>query len=236
MKQILILLTLIFSICANAQIGQKNFIDQNYIEVNGNSEIKVTPDKIFLKIVINEKEHKGKTVNEVEKAMADQLTGIGVDLQKQLVIRDFMSNLKSTWILKSEIQSIKQYELLVYDAQTVALVFKELNELNIPNISINRLENSEIEKHKKEAKVKAIQQAKENAEALAQTIGQEIGRALLITEEEFIGDVYGNQVRKESAIKLRGYSSGGWNWPDSPDIEFEKINIEYRIKVFFELK
>ena len=124
MKQKLLFLTLLLSLTAFGQTGQKNFIDQNYIEVKGTSEIEVSPDKIFINIIINEKEHKGKTVNDVEKLMVEKLTAMGIDIQKQLSIRDFVSNLKNNWILKSEIQSIKQYELLVNDAKQLAKFLK----------------------------------------------------------------------------------------------------------------
>lgn len=236
MKQTLLFLTLLFSLTAFSQTGQKNFIDQNYIEVNGTSEIEVFPDKIFLNIIINEKEHKGKKVNEVEKLMIERLISLGIDIQKQLVIKDFISNLKNDWILKNEIQSIKQYELLVYDAEIVGKVFKELNNLEISTISVSRLENSEIEKHKKEAKSKAIRQAKENAETLAQAVGQEVGRALLISEEDYSQSISGQLEGKVAGVRIRGKSSSEWNWIDAPEIEFEKITIDYQIKVLFELQ
>jgi uncharacterized protein YggE len=236
MKQILLFLTLLLSLTAFGQTGQKNFIDQNYIEVKGTSEIEVSPDRIFINILINEKEHKGKPVNDVEKLMVEKLTAMGMDIQKQLSIRDFVSNLKNNWILKSEIQSIKQYELLVSDAETVGKVFKELNNLGISSISIDRLESSEIDKHKREAKSKAIKQAKENAETLAQAVGQEIGRALLISEEDYLQNIAGNLQGRVAGVKIRGASSSSWNWEAAPEIEFEKIKIEYQIKVLFELK
>ncbi|MCH7397561.1 hypothetical protein MM236_06155 [Belliella sp. DSM 107340] len=76
MKQTLLILTLLLSLNTFGQTGQKNFIDQNYIEVNGTSEIEVSPDKIIINIIINEKDHKGKTVNDVEKLMVDKLKAL----------------------------------------------------------------------------------------------------------------------------------------------------------------
>ncbi|MCH7397562.1 SIMPL domain-containing protein [Belliella sp. DSM 107340] len=147
-----------------------------------------------------------------------------------------MSNLKNNWILRNEIQSIKQYELLVKDAETVSKVFKELNSLGISSFSIDRLENSEIEKYKREAKSKAIKQAKENAETLVQAIGQELGRALLISEENYPQNITGMLQGRVAGIRIRGASSLSSNWETTPEIEFEKIKIEYQVKVLFELK
>lgn len=44
-----------------AQTGEKNFIDQNYVEVTGTAELEIVPDEIYLRIVISEKD-KGKKV------------------------------------------------------------------------------------------------------------------------------------------------------------------------------
>ena len=235
MKQTIIFFSILLSISAYGQSGHKNFIDQNYIEIKGTSEIEVSPDKIFLNIVINEKEHRGKTVADVEKQMIEKLASIGIDIQKQLVIKDFASNLKSHWILRNEIQSIKQYELLVYTAETVGNVFKELNNLGISTVLIDRLENSEIDKHKQDAKIKAIKQAKENAEILAYAVGQEIGRALLITEEDNLQSLTGRLQGRVAGVRIRGVSSS-MERTEMPVIEFEKIKIEYQIRVLFELK
>jgi hypothetical protein len=235
MKQIIIIVSILLSISVYGQSGQKNFIDHNYIEIKGTSEIEVSPDKIFLNIVINEKEHRGKTVYDVEKQMIEKLVSIGIDIQKQLVIKDFASNLKIHWILLNEIQSIKQYELLVYTAETVGNVFKELNNLGISTLLIDRLENSEIDKHKQDAKKKAIMQAKENAEILAHAVGQEIGRALLITEEDNLQSLTGRLQGRVAGVRIKGVSST-MERPDMPVIEFEKIKIEYQIRVIFELK
>ncbi len=206
MKQLFLVLTLILSWAAYGQTIQKNFIDQNYVEVKGTSKIEVLPDRIFIAIGINEKEHKGKTVNDVEKLMVEKLTSMGIDIQKQLAIRDFVSNLRNNWILKNEIQAVKQYELFVYDAETAGLVFRELNGLGISTISIDRLENSELDKYKKDTKAKAIKQAKESAESLAEAVGQHIGRALLISEEDYPQNIEGQLMGRVSRCKDKGIS------------------------------
>lgn len=40
---------------SRAQTGEKNFIDQNYIEVTGTAEMEIVPDEIYLKIVLSER-------------------------------------------------------------------------------------------------------------------------------------------------------------------------------------
>jgi uncharacterized protein len=73
--------------------GDKNFIDQNYIEVQGKSEMEIIPDMIYLRILISEKDSKNKTsITEIEKQMIAKLEGMGFNLQKDLAIKDLASN------------------------------------------------------------------------------------------------------------------------------------------------
>jgi uncharacterized protein len=232
--------TLILTITILTGYGQeigKNFIDQNYIEVTGHADKEVTPDKIYLKFFINEKDFKNQTLSEVETKMIQKLKEIGIDVDKKLAIKDFVSNFQNYWILKSDIRLIKGYELLVNDAKTAGTVFLEFEKIGISSISIDRLENSEIDKYELEVKVEAMKSAQEKAKALATSINQDIGRAILIQENpNFMrvdnalqGRVAGIQIRGVASLK-QSSSVGGAN------IEFEKIKLEYNIIARFELK
>lgn len=219
------------------QAGGKNFIDQNYIEVTGHANKEVTPDKIYLKFFINEKDFRNQTLSEIETKMIQKIREIGLDADKNLTIKDFVSNFQNYWILKSDIRLIKEYELLVNDAKTAGTVFLEFEKLGISNISIDRLENSEIEKYELEVKVNAMKSAQEKAKALAASINQAIGRAILIQENASYMR-FDNSIQGQSAgLRVRGVASlkessdvGGVN------IEFEKIKLEYNIMARFELK
>lgn len=217
----------------------KNFIDQNYIEVSGFAEKIVPPNRIYLKILINEKDVKGKTLPEIEKSMIDKLGEIGINVSKDLAIKDFISNFKHYWILKSDILLIKEYQLLVYDAKTAGQVFVELEKLGISNISIEKLDHSEINKYRKEVKIESIQSAKSEAANLSTAIGQEIGRALFVNENHIKNvNMTGALQGKVAGIMVRGYASNAiyGSKAAQPDIEFEKIKLEYHITVRFELK
>ena len=215
----------------------KNFIDQNYLEVTGHAEKEVTPDRIYLKFFINEKDFKNQTLSDIEAKMIQKLKEIGIDVDKNLAIKDFVSNFQNYWILKSDIRLIKEYELLVNDAKTAGTVFLEFEKLGISSISIDRLENSEIDKYELEVKVDAMKSAQEKAKAIATSINQDIGRAILIqenptylrVENALQGRLAGIQIRGVASLK-QSSSVGGAN------IEFEKIKLEYNIIARFELK
>ena len=219
-----------------AQTGQKNFIDQNFIEVTGKSEMEITPDLIYLKIFINEKDGKSKlSLPEREKTMISVLKEIGVDVTKDLTIKDMSSNFKFYFLAKSDILLSKEYQLLVRDGKTAGKVFIELEKIGISNVSIDRLDNSKIEQYRKEVKIDAIKAAKAKAESLAGAINQSIGRAIYIQELET--NLRNGSPGASNSIMIRGYASG-ISIADSqqPDVDFEKIKIEYSILCRFELK
>ena len=68
-KSIVILLTMFIGLNLSAQ-NQKNFIDQNYIEVKGVAELEVVPNEIYLNIVLDEKDTKNKeSIEQLEQKM-----------------------------------------------------------------------------------------------------------------------------------------------------------------------
>jgi len=227
MLTFLLLLTFLFTFAQ----GDKNFIDQNYIEVTGKAKMEVIPDEIFIQIFINETDYKGKeSLEMLEKNMLKKLQEIGIDLKTDFVVKDISSNFKNYWLKKSDIFTSKEYQLVVHVASVAGRVFRELEALGISNISIEKVDHSEIAKFKKEVKANAIKDGQETAKSLAESIGQTIGRALYVRENEpfFAPQLMNNAMRVKGIAMDESYTE--------PDLEFEKIKLEYSVQVFFELK
>lgn len=219
----------------SGQSGVKNFIDLNYIEVIGKSEMEIIPDRIYIKVNLNEKDTKNKiSISELEKNMITALQGLGIDVAKDLLIKDISSNFKYYLLTKNEILLTKEYQILVRDAKTAGKLFIELEKIGISNVSIEKLDNSNIEQFRKEVKINAIIAAKDKAESLTKAVNQNIGRAIYIQEL----DNNANPIRNSNSIMIRGSSSiYGANAPSPAlDFDFEKIKIEYSVLCRFELK
>lgn len=235
MKKTLFVLSFLISAAVFGQNGEKNFIDQNYIQVTGKSIMEIVPDEIYLKILINEKEIKGKSLIEVENSMIAKLQEIGIETKKDLSILDYTSNFNSYWIVKSSIVLTKEYQLLVREAKVAGKVFQELQKLGISNISIEKIENSKIQEYRKEVKINAIKAAHEKANSLVMAINQTLGKAIYIEE---LDNNYVNAIgARVSGIQVRGANSvTSYSNFQEPEIEFEKIKLDYSILVRFELK
>jgi uncharacterized protein YggE len=212
-----------------AQVS-KNFIDQNYIEVQGRAEVDIVPDEIYIQIIINESDYKGPTeLNELQNEMFKTLSGIGVDVEEDLTVKDMASNFEEYWLKKTDIQKSKSYELKVNTAVLAGNVFREMEKLGISNLNINRVDHSNIDEYRNQVKVNAVKNGKEKAGMLAKAIGQETGRALFIREME-------NYYRPVNAQVLMSARAGSAKEAAEPEIQFKKIHLEYSVQIYFELK
>ncbi len=238
MKKFILIIFTVLTLNSFSQTGEKNFIDQNYIEVTGKAEMEIVPNEIYLKIVVNENELKSKQeLQEVEKSMIEKLSEIGIDVSKQLAIRDMASNFQKYWLKGSEINSVKEYQLMVENAKIAGQVILELESLGLSNISIEKIEHSEIQKFRTEVKIMAMKAAKEKAISLTTAIDQNIGKAIYI--QEMNNQVYNalqGQVAGLSNIVVRGYGYTDKSKMEQPEIEFEKIKLEYSILARFEIE
>ena len=215
--------------------GEKNFIDQNYIEVIGKAELEVTPDLIYIQIRISEKDPKSKiTVEQTEKLMFEKLQGLGIDLSKDLVVKNLASNFKDLFLSKAEIILSRDYQLVVHDGKTAGKVFVELEKAGISNTNIERVDHSRIQEFRRDVKVNAVKAAHDKSEALAKAVNQNIGRAIFIQEME--GHVFDRMVSNSISIRGTGAVHRGSPEEPEPDINFEKIKLESSILVRFELK
>ncbi|MGN7784196.1 SIMPL domain-containing protein [Niabella sp. 22666] len=226
MKQILTALAFFFSLTAFAQMGEKNFIDKNYIEVTGKAEMEFTPDKIFIQVLLTEKDSKNKNaIPEQEKQMLQKLQSLGIDIKKDVMIKDLASNLKTGFLSKDVLLS-KQYQIIVHDGKTAGLVFLALEEIGISNASIEKLESSKIEEYRQQVKIKAIKAAKDKAALLCESIGQKAGKALYIQEQQIFERPYAmaNVMMKQADV------AGG-----AADLNFENLKVEATVMVRFEI-
>ncbi len=125
MKYLSCLLIVFLAHTAFAQT--KNFLDVPYLETTGRVDTSVVPDRIYLNILLTERDTKGKmSVEELENQMAKQLEALGIDLKKQLFLTDVASNFKKYFLKQTEVLKAKSYSLLVYDGRTAGRVIVAL--------------------------------------------------------------------------------------------------------------
>ena len=236
MKRTMMMLALAagLSTVALAQQNVSIVESQNYIEVTGYHQDEVAPDEITIAFRIDENDTKGRTsIVDQEKEMVRALQNIGIDIEKQLTVRDMSSNFKKYILRQTDVMNSRDYRLKVGDAQTAAAVFGALEGVKIANASVEKAEYSKIEEFTQENKVAAMKNAQEKAAKLAAAVGQTIGKAIFIQDFERTYRTY-NAAVMTKAISL-DMATGAM--PEmAPGIEFEKITVDSNVTVRFLLQ
>lgn len=211
----------------------KNFIDKPYLETRATVDTLVVPDRIYLSILIAEKDTKGRiSVEELENRMNTKLIALGIDTKKQLTLSDVTSNFKKYFLKGTDVLKNKAYSLLVYDAVTAGKVIVGLEAIEISNVHLSKTEYSKIEQLKIYLKQKAVYKAKMQAESMLKPLNQHLGKAM------YISDLNSNITRilqgKSAGIQIRGLASINKAEEYNPiDIEFEQIKLESSITINF---
>lgn len=127
---------------------------------------------------------------------------------------------------------------MVKDAASAGKVIQNIEKLGISNVSISRVDHSNIKEFQRQVKINALQIAKEKANELVIAIDQSLGRALYIQEldnMQVINRLSGKAAGVTSNIIVRGNSLDEIK-SNQPAIEFEKIKLQYSILARFEIK
>lgn len=214
---------------ATAFAQDRSFVEKPYVEITTTFDSLVTPNQIFIKIIISDQDSKGQiSVEESEKNMVTALQSLGIKTETKLKKTDLTSDSQAR-LLRKKLGIKSEYMLEVSDANTVNNVFLKLEELGISKISINRLSHSEINKITDACRVKAIEKAKSRAVLLAKSLGQSIGPAIHIV------DFDGNSRVSTFAGQIGGNSGMGAPG-EEPQIEFRQLKLYATLNVKFLLK
>jgi hypothetical protein len=231
-KGILIILVNLVTITAFSQT--KNFIDQPYIETRAKVDTLIFPDRIYLQILITEKDTKGKTSVEVlENKMAKKLTSLGIDLKKQLFLKDVASNFKKYFLRRQDILKSKSYQLIVYNAMSAGKVIVGLESIGISNVDLYKTEYSKMKNLQLALKSKAIIQAKKQAEALVKPLNQKLGKAIYISDLSS----YNNYAMQGRAAGLKVMYEVVPTQNYKPvNIDFQKIKVQSEVNIKFKIE
>jgi len=231
---------LLASLCAisfNLYSQSKNFIDQPYVEISARVDTLVTPDKIYLKIIIAEKDSKGKkSVEELDESLFTKLNANGINLKEQLSLNDVASNYKKYFFRGQDINKTKSYTLLLYDAATTGKVLSDLEEVGISNVTLEKTEYSKIEQLKSILRKRAALKAKRQALDLSQPFNKKIGDPIYISDgnsfslDALSGRVAGVEIRTRKAL---GYAVTSIQ---NSEIEFQKVRAQIDLNVVFKLE
>ena len=208
---------------------------QSYISVSGSASREVTPNEIYIGITIDESEGRnGKvTVAEKERQMTERLTGLGIDVEKDLQVGNMSGDLKNYILRRDKVQTRKDYVLKVGDAQTLAAVFASLREINISDMHLIKATRSDLDDIRMELRAEAMRNARATADTLAEAIGQKAGKAFMINDNSYYGTgtVYFNAMPMARAAKTEAADNA-----ETAQLEFQDMKVECSVNVRFVLE
>lgn len=207
---------------------QTNVMDQPYIEVSGQAEVELVPDKIYVQITIDGDSKGQETVLQQEKEMVQRFDALGIDVEKKLVVQElFNSALKS-----NKVTTFKMYRLEVNSATQLAHVFQALQAIGIAQAEIESVDVSNKEVLIQKIRAEAAQNARQNALVLANALGQELGKALYVQDYSTSPYEYMNMSTRDYAMaEVREVVA-----EIAPVLEFQKVTFNSSVRVRFLLK
>ncbi|ADF52073.1 SIMPL domain-containing protein [Zunongwangia profunda] len=182
MKKLALLLVMITSMGLTAQ----NSTERNTVTVTGEGKVMVVPDKVIINSRIETeglnptdvKKDNDKIANDIFKYLKSQ------GVPEKNIQTEYMNlnkrtdyNTKEETYVANQAISIKLDDLKNYEKIMQGLLKNGLNRINGVEFS-----SSKIEEYQKEARKKAVLDAKQKAEDLVEALDQKIGKAVMISE------------------------------------------------------
>lgn len=222
-----------FCISTNAQTA--TIPEKDIIEVTGKAEKEVTPDEIYVRILIQEKNESREkiSIEQQEEKLRNAVTTAGIDL-KNLSVSDVNADyMKIRWKTK-EVMTQKAYILKTSTPQQLRKLFTELNKMEVKDAGIDHVSHSKIDSLTKTVRLMTIKAAKDKALYLLTAINEKLGNCLVVREDS--PSFYLNEANisnnSYSTYNVASYETT----PDFYEIGFQNIKLEYSIYCKFEIK
>jgi len=231
MKKIIQLITFTFLI--NIVYAQEiESLDSRCISVTGSAEVVVQPDEIELQITLGEYNSSNKKKYSLSKIEADFMEV----LKKNNVSEERIYFDQSSyywyywWRSRKKDLSQKTFKIRLDSNANFLKLVQDLDFEGVKTLRISDTSNKELQKLRKEVKIKAIQAAKEKAKYLLESIDEKIGKAISIEEVPQSNNNYwrGSRDRLSNAVIDVNPKEGEMD-------NVASIKLRYEVKAKFEI-
>ncbi len=237
-----ILLAVSASLCliiAHAQVAD-NIIKQRTINTNGHSELEITPNEIYVQIELREYNKKNGDKVDIETIKNQFLSAaksMGI-ADTDVVVQGYSGWDGNYWWYQKnkkknpDMKAGITYEVKVKTVDDMDKLVDKLDDQATQNFYISRTSHSNMESIKKQLKIQAVKNAREEAIFLASALGDNVGNALTINDPNESSD---NPRPLYATAMMKVANADGESSPPM-NVDFKKIKIQYDVNVIFELK
>lgn len=229
-----ILAIILFVGLLQSAYGQsKNFIDENYIEVIGVAEAEFLPDVAYIGITINERDSKNKkSVEELEVSLLQVLEKYHIDPKENLLIDNMSSQFASYFFKGKQILKSKNYDLRIDSIFIVGQLITDLERVGISNVYIAKTEYSKMEEAQDSVRMAAMKHSQQLARKLANSVDQEIGRAIHVRE---LNAVTGGDYRYREELLENDRMMKQESFRSAP-LNVKAIEVKAQVQVKYQLQ
>lgn len=215
------------------------------ISVTGSAEMEVIPDEIYVQVDLREYKKKGEDKVELDKIKSDFLASckaVGIADSNISVASYDGYNMANIWRRRKkdpELLSSIAYQIKFSNTKLIDEIVNRLDDQATNNFRIIKTSHSKIVEYRKQLKIMAVKAAKEKAVYLTESINEQVGNAITITEpEESTGsDILSgrfknnsNAVYSNSLLETKGYGIV------DDGVDYRKIRLRFEVKVLYALK
>lgn len=208
--------------------AQENF-EEPFIETTGTAYREIEPNEIYVSIRLKEfEENRQKTsLEKLEKDFYNAIKAAGID-RKRVELADAGTDLDKFRRKDKEAYREKTFQIKLTSAAELEKLVEALSPVKVDSLDVTRLHHSDYEALKLELKIEALKVARSKAEALVKSIGNDIGKPLMIRDYDFA------QPYMEMKANVRMASMDAGQQAEDP-IAFRKIKMQAQITVKFEI-
>lgn len=201
------------------------------IEVSGIAEQEVTPDIINVSIALKEyMDGKKKiTISQLEGQLEKAIAEAGIAKE------DFTVNDLSSWNYTTEKKKnpdflvSKQYGIKFRNLNKFDQIMSKIDAKGIQSTNIDSYDYSKINALKNDLKLRALLNARDKAAFLVAGLGDKLGSAINITEND------NSSFPQPRNVMFMAKTAMADSAPES-DIDFKKIKLSFQIQAVFEIK
>lgn len=205
------------------QAAARETNELSLITVNGQAEIRVAPDEVIFRLGVAKLDKdmsiaQRQTDESVRQLLAlarrfnipaqDVKTDyISVEMKYETQVNDDdMPGVRRTRREFSGYEVSKSVTIRFTELKRFDEFFSEILKTGVSGVNGVEFRSTQLRKYRDQARAQAIQAAKEKAEALARQIGQKIGRAHKITEDNYGGGRGSNTLQNFSTVAYESQS------------------------------
>lgn len=213
------------------------------ISVTGSAEMEVIPDEIYVQVDLREYKKKGEEKTDLDKIKTDFLAACkaaGIADSNISVASYDGYNMANIWRRRKkdpDLLSSITYQIKFSNTRLMDELVNRLDDQATNNFSITRTSHSKIVEYRRQLKVLAVKAAKEKAIYLSESVNEQVGAAITITEpEESVSSDVRSGLYKSNVSNVAAKMSYDPYGINDSGVDYRKIKLRFEVKVLYALK